>query len=331
MRHKVGLRTLKTAVGAPLAIIVAMMMGLDYSLSAGIITILSIQNTKMKSVTLTLQRMSSTILALALASVIFLGFGFHALSFGLFLLIFIPLTVRFKLTDGIVVSSVLVTHLLGEQTITFDLLRNECLLMLVGAGIGILLNLYMPALEEEIKQSQRDIEKQMQVVFLYLARTIRSQTVYIDEEQTFVKLQETLSQAHLKAALNNENFLTSDRTYYVQYMEMRLMQFQLLVSMRQTLGRVLMTYEQSCMLADLTEQIAMGLHEYNDAEDLIAKTRETLATFRAHALPQTRDEFESRAMLFQYLNELISLLEIKQSFRAHLSSEQLQKYGCSSI
>ncbi|EUJ32989.1 hypothetical protein MFLO_05220 [Listeria floridensis FSL S10-1187] len=49
---KIGLRTLKTAFGAALAILIAEWLKLDYAVSAGVITVLSIQNTK-KSITQT--------------------------------------------------------------------------------------------------------------------------------------------------------------------------------------------------------------------------------------------------------------------------------------
>lgn len=45
---RIGMRTIKTAVGACIAIWIANWLSLDYAVSAGVITILSIQNTKKK-------------------------------------------------------------------------------------------------------------------------------------------------------------------------------------------------------------------------------------------------------------------------------------------
>ena len=152
MRHKLGMRTIKTAVGATLAIIIAQSFGLKYALSAGIITVLSVQNTKRKSVEIALLRLNSTLLALGISCLLFFLLGFNPIAFGIYLLIFIPLAVEFKLSDGIVVSSVLVTHLLGEGYINLALLWNELMLMFIGAGIAILFNLYMPNMIEQIKK-----------------------------------------------------------------------------------------------------------------------------------------------------------------------------------
>ena len=328
---KIGLRTIKTAIGAALAIIIAQSLGLDNSLSAGIITILSVQNTKQKSIVLAKQRAGSTFLALTLGTILFSLLGYHAVVFGLFLLLFIPLTVKFKLTDGIVMSSVIVTHLLAAQSAHFELLLNETLLVIIGAGIGIILNLYMPSLEDEIKETQQHVEMQMKQIFMQLARTISSQSVTVSEERLYQELYETLQHGYEKAAHNHENQSNEERLYYVEYMEMRLRQYQLLQNMRQALGRVGMSPEQAKQLTELTQFIADNLHEHHNATAFIMKTEDLLTHLRAQDLPLTRLEFESRAMLFQYLNELMSLLEVKQTFRQQLTVQQLEKFGCCSV
>lgn len=149
---RIGMRTVKTAIAATLAIILAEWLHLEYAVSAGIIAILSVQNTKKGSLQLAIQRVYSTVLALSIAAVFFMLIGYNAVSFGLYLLIFIPLAVKLHVADGIVVSSVLVSHILLEQSLSFFWFKNELLLMAVGAGIAIILNLYMPKMEDEIKR-----------------------------------------------------------------------------------------------------------------------------------------------------------------------------------
>ena len=160
----IGYRTLKTGIGAAIAMIIAKQLGLEYAASAGIITILSIQNTKKQSIKIAIQRIVSFILALFIASILFKVLGYYALTFGVFLLIFIPLVVRFNLEQGIVVSSVLVTHLLVEKSVGMFWIWNELSLMLVGVGVALLLNLYMPSIEGQIKQDQIYIEEKMKEI-----------------------------------------------------------------------------------------------------------------------------------------------------------------------
>ncbi len=71
MKYRLGMRTIKTALGATLAILVAQALGLKYALSAGIITVLSVQNTKQKSVEIAKLRLYSTVLALLLSGILF--------------------------------------------------------------------------------------------------------------------------------------------------------------------------------------------------------------------------------------------------------------------
>lgn len=331
MRKKIGMRTIKTAVGATIAIILANFFGLKYALSAGVITILSVQNTKRKSVEIAWSRFNSTCLALMISGILFSLIGFNAFAFGLYLLIFIPLAVSYKLSDGIVMSSVLVTHLLGEGYISLSLIANEFFLVIIGAGIAILFNLYMPKMQPRIKEDQAKIEDQFRIVLLCLAGTTSSQSVAIDEEFLFQTLGEMLLKARDRAMLHKENYLLDEMTYYVQYMDMRFMQYQVLLSMRQTLGKVVMTVEQSSLIADLTEHIAFNLHEYNPAEDLIQMTQDVLTQCRNQELPKTREEFENRALLFQYLNDLQYLLEIKCHFVRNLTEQQRLKFGPQSL
>ena len=56
-------------------------------------------------------------------------------------------------------NTVLVLHLYAERTMNLFWLRNELLLLLIGAGIGILVNLYMPGAAKAIRQSQAQVEQ----------------------------------------------------------------------------------------------------------------------------------------------------------------------------
>ena len=327
MKHKLGMRTIKTAVGATLAMLISQSIGLNYALSAGIITVLSVQNTKRKSLETGLARLNSTLLALGISCLMFTLFGFNSVAFGIYLLIFIPLAVKFKLSDGIAVSSVLVTHVLGEGTISLAILWNEVMLMVVGAGIAILFNLYMPNMIAQIKKDQDEIEEHFRTVLFCLANTTRSQAVAIDEEELFESLERHLDQARTRAERNRQNYFLEEMTYYVQYMEMRAMQYQVLTNMRQTLGKVMMTVEQSNLLADLTEHIANSLHEFSTADELIRETQMVLMCCRNQELPKSREEFENRAMLFQYLNDVMHLLEIKRQFIQNLTPKQIELFN----
>ncbi|GIM28926.1 membrane protein [Clostridium polyendosporum] len=326
MKSFIGLRTLKTAVGATVAIIIAQVLGLGYAVSAGIITILSIQNTKKTSIIIALQRFGSTVLALFVAGTVFTLVGYNSIAFGLYLIIFIPLAIRFKVTDGIVVSSVLVTHLLVEKSISPYWIKNELFLMIIGAGIGILLNTYMPKIEGKIKEDQRDIEEKMRTILMHMAKALREQSVYIDEEKIFQDLENNLREASERAYRNLNNYIIYEAKYYVQYMEMRTLQLQILKYMRSYFTRFYMTFDQTDLVAAFTERVALALHEYNSAEGLLEDLKEVFQVCKIQSLPKTREEFENRAMLFQFLKDLEYLLEVKRTFKNNLTRELKENY-----
>lgn len=314
----IGYRTLKTGIGATVAIIIAMALGLKYAPSAGIIVILSIQNTKKQSFTIAMKRMEACVLALFLSSVLFKLIGFNAIVFGLFLMVFISLSSMFKLNDGIVVSSVLVTHLLVEKTVTTSLLVNEIALMAVGISVALLLNLHMPSIEKKIKEDQLYIEGCIRKILFNMSVALRQCAVSIKEEELFTNLENRLSVGRARANINSNNALFSDNSYYVKYMDMRVQQLYALKNMRKHFERVSVSYKQAAMIADFTSNLADSIHEYNTGDRLLKNLQLLRESFITMELPSTREEFENRAMLFQFLNDLEELVLIKNDFKKEL-------------
>ena len=95
----IGMRTVKTAVGTAAAMLIAYELHLEYWTAAGIITILSVQNTTKASFRLVAYRLLATVLGFVIAIGAFLVLGYNALAFGLFLLIFIPPYVNDDVND----------------------------------------------------------------------------------------------------------------------------------------------------------------------------------------------------------------------------------------
>lgn len=75
-------------------------------------------------------------------------------------------------------------------------------------------------------------------------------------------------------------------------------------------------------MASLVEKTALSLSEQNPAEDLVADVNQILTDFRESELPKTREEFEGRALLFQFLNDLRYLLELKRDFTKQFREEK---------
>ena len=314
----IGYRTLKTGIGAAAAMVIAKELGLQYSVSAGIIAILSIQSTRKQSFQIALERIVACVLSLLIAVVTFKVFGYNEITFGLFLMIFIFIAAKLNVAQGIVVNSVLVTHLLLEKSVSPLVMGNELSLMLVGTGVALILNLYMPSIEDQIKEDQIYIESKIKEILLHMAVALKEQYVSIKEEELYKNLESRLDLARGRAYRDLNNYFFTKESYYVEYMEMRIIQFDTMKRMRLHFQRFFMTYEQTIMMANFTEEVANSLHENNTAEGLINDLNLLRDSFRKTELPATREEFENRAELLQFLNDMEQFLEIKYEFKKRI-------------
>lgn len=310
----IGFRTLKTAVGVVLSILIGKQLGLTYAASAGIITILSIQKTRKKSFKIALKRIVSCMLALAIAAILFNTLGYNEITFGAFLLIFIPVSVQFNAEEGIVVSSVLVSHLLVEKSVHPSLLLNELALMIVGVTVALILNLYMPNIEERIREEQIFIENTIKEILIKMGEIMKGERALIDDEEFFANLETRLRAARKLSYINLNNNFISEESYYVKYMEMRMRQLSILKDMKEHFREDFANYEQSIIMGDFTQKVGSSIYEENTAENLLEDLHKLREVYRSMELPKSREEFESRAALFQFLNDIEQFLKIKNEF-----------------
>ena len=84
-----ALKVLKISAACCIAIFLANLLGLKSSTSAGIITLLSIQDTKKATFQIAGKRLLAFVPAVLFSLLIFWTVGFHVFSFGIFLFIFI--------------------------------------------------------------------------------------------------------------------------------------------------------------------------------------------------------------------------------------------------
>ena len=310
---KIGLRTIKTVIASVLAILIATQLHLLYATAAGIIAILSVGNTKKTSLKSGLGRVLSLGLAIILSFICFTTLGFHPWAFGVFLLVFIPLSVRFNLADAIVVNSVLITHFLVEKSFSWQMILNETLLMTIGVGLALLLNLYMPDNEKQLKEDIKAIEEDFRTIIFAMAAHLNLEKMAPLDDACLdlrAKLRAALNQAHI----HQKNQWISEEDYYSDYFSMRLAQLRILRDMVNLLTEIdidgLFVDELRKVLISTAENFA----EENDGKLILWQIEAVYQNYRQKPLPQTREEFENRALLFQFLQSFRSFVEIKAIF-----------------
>lgn len=318
---KIGLRTIKTAIAAGLSMYVAQSIGLLYAPAAGIIAILSVGNTKKTSLFTGIGRLISLAIATALAFVSFHILGFGPLGFVLFLFLFIPVAVYFGLTDGIVVNSVLVTHYLMERSFALPLIGNAFLLMSIGIGFALLFNLYMPNGEGKLQEVQQVVEESFKSLLKEMAASFTTAETALLPTQC-ATLFDQIKAGHYQAKIHQENQWVASSGYYEAYFAMRQTQARLLMDMTDILQHIHVEAAYSIMFQSVLHFTAETFAKNNDGQQILAKIEELHAYYRQKPLPQSRDEFENRAQLFQFLQTFKSFIEVKADFSEQITGRE---------
>lgn len=317
-------------------------LGLNYAASAAVITLLSIHDTKRETIRVMAKRMAAFLVALLLAPVCFHFLGYRPIAVGAFLLVFTPVCTLLNVQEGISVSTVLMTHFLTEGAVSAGNILNEVLLLLVGTGVGVAMNLYMPGKTGMIRQKQHQIESQFRCILARMGdmlsgageqagtdgpcnsslrglRESRNETV-------FSNLEEMLGQGEEDAYKEMENRLLAETRYYLSYMGLRKNQLLILRRIQSHLEWLDSFPEQARYLAGLFRSVSRSFHEYNNARGLLEELEDVKQQMRLQPLPGTREEFEARAVLFQVMLELEQFLVLKREFVDGLTRHDIRSF-----
>ena len=311
-------RTIKLILATCLACFVASFLDLSSAVSAGIIALLSLSDTRRSTLKLANNRFFSMLLALTIGVLAFQLIGFHLWSLGLYLALYIPLAYKMGWEIGITPSTVLVGHLLVSESTSPALLVNEIMLFAIGSGFALLVNLYMPSREEEIQHYHTLVEEKLKDILqrfkYYLSRGDgRNRAQLVEELDTL--LEEALKLVYL----DHSDHLFHQTDYHIHYFEMRQNQSRILRNMAQQINTCQLAASESLILAQLFSKIAGQLSQTNPASSLLDDIERYLEVFRNRCLPRTREEFETRATLLQLLREAKTFIQVKVDF--------YQKYG----
>ncbi len=341
-KHISLLFLMKVSIGTAAAILIANQFGLLYSPSAGIITLLTIQNTKKETLILALKRVVAFAMAVVICFLLFQMIGYTAVAFGGFVFLFVALCLVFGLKDAIAMNAVLMTHFLIERRMDVPLILNELALLCVGMLLGIILNLIMPSKRIAIRKSQLLLEEDMKGALKTLSKMLRSKEMCLIQEgnadyswqepeellhevdfQTLERKLEGLLQSAYEEAGNT---LLNDTKYLISYLEMRKLQLDVLTDIKSKIEEIAVLLKQTYPIADFIDCIAQSFHELNNTKGLLLDLEKLKEAYRKEELPKTREEFEYRAALFQILKELEYFLWIKRNFILEIERKNMKSY-----
>lgn len=320
------LKLLKIAVGSTLSILIADALGLSYSTSAGIITLLTIHNTSKETLIITIKRIAAFLMATVFSYAVFHSLGYNAVAYGIFLFIFVAVCQFLNLKDAISTNAVLITHYLLEGNMEIPLLLNETLLLFIGAGIGTLLNLYIPGKVKEIRITQHTLEEDLRMVLLRMSEYITRENKSGYDGRCLDKLLADISEGEKQAFAYMNNTFFQESKYFIEYMKMRRQQCFVLKDIYKKIVSMNAVPPQTEPIASFIRHISISFGESNNARDLLKELHALLEEMKNSSLPVTREEFENRAVLYLILMDLDYFLQLKKDFSDSLSEEQIRKY-----
>jgi uncharacterized membrane protein YgaE (UPF0421/DUF939 family) len=315
MKFQIGYRTIKTAIAAPVAILIAQMMQLEFYISAGILAILCIKVTKKKSIVSSWERFAACLIGILFAFIFFEGISYHPIVLGLLLMVFIPTMVALKLKEGVITSSVIILHFLVLKNFSLSIVLNELGIIVIGIGMALIMNLYMPSMEKQLKKYQEELELKFQKILKEIGSFLRKGESDWDGKE-IVEVDQIIQKAKSLAFRNVENHLTRHEDQYYNYFKMREKQYEILGRVMPIITSIDHTYVQNFRIADFLDDLSDAVHPGNTAQRYLDELEGMRGAFREMELPQDRSEFETRSALHYFLTEMEQYLILKRYFKA---------------
>ncbi|MFJ5769900.1 aromatic acid exporter family protein [Psychrobacillus sp. NPDC093180] len=308
-----GYRTIKTAIGAGLAIWLTSLFDLEFGSFAAIIVIMCIEKTKRKTLHSIQKKFFASLLSLILGSIFFEVLGYHPIVLTLFILLFVPILMKVRIQEGLVTSIVIILHIYTVREANLENLLNELYIIFIGIGIAVLVNSIMPSFKKEIEKYKTEIENKFSVILYQFSILLKDNEQKWDRKE-LVEVENILNQAKNITIQDVENHLLRKENKDYYYLEMREDQLEILKQMVDTLSIVSsseLDVKQKGMLANIFQYISEHV-DSGDTTIALELLEEYEESIRETELPKTREEFEIRANLF-YLNfEIKNYLIIKQ-------------------
>lgn len=312
LKFKLGLRVFKTALALPLAVYIAHLLELNSFTLAGIIAMLTIQQTKKKTVKMAKDLLVAVSMGIVVGSIVFSIFGFNWFSLFLAFALFIPVPVLYGFNGGIVIASVVVEQLFVAEAISWAVIQNALLLVIVGASVGLFANLFMPKMSFVMAKHRLEIENNFKDILNGIALILDNKC----DEDPKIKikyLEKRIQKSKNLALIESENHITKvDDQHYV-YFNMRQKQLDVFKRILY-LGKSLTNFgDETSKIANFLRELSLSLHHFDKTKENIETISQMLVEFENLPLPITKEDLLNRAVILQIVKELRFYLTIKFS------------------
>jgi uncharacterized membrane protein YgaE (UPF0421/DUF939 family) len=210
---------------------------------------------------------------------------------------------------------VILTHLYTEAQFSLELFINELLLIAIGVGVGLVVNMYMPTLDREIERIKDSIDQSLAVLFYDVAACVET-GVYNNHSMMLIKTRDYLKEGRdlaLRRMGNSIGKRNEDMDYL--YFRMRERQYDILKRVADNAREITMVVNEAKPVATFLRRVGDHVNEQADASVFLQELEEMIEHYRKNVpLPTTREEFEVRSSLLNILSDVKSYLILKERY-----------------
>lgn len=325
---KIALLALKISIGGSLAYYCATLLGLEYASSAGTICLLTLQTTKWETLKLSIRRLLTFFLTFGTCMILSVIIPVSWVDYGIYLFVLVSFCEVLGWRTVVSVNAVTAAHLFAERNFSYEFMVNELLLVIIGVLIAIILNMFHinKHHEAEMVKAMRKVEEEMKTILLEMAGYLRNQSMGKEVWKDISDLRSELFTLVDGAHEYQNNTFVSHPEYYINYFEMRKTQCIVLHNLHSEMKRLRHIPKQAETVADYIEYLSEYVHEQNDPQKQINELESILINMKEQPLPKSREEFESRAMLYHVLMDMEDFLILKKRFVSSINEEQFRIY-----
>ena len=290
---KIGMQALKIAIGSSLAIYIANLFGLKYSLAAGSVALLTMVTTKWKTVKLSVARVVTFIISVLMALIIFSAVESEWMAYGIYVFFVVIIAEMLGWGATISVNALIGMHFLEVRDFEFDFIANEFMLVLIGITMALVLNLFYDygSQRKALVENMRYTEERLQDAYEY-----------------------------------QDNTFQSHPGYYIDYFEMRMKQCNVIHNLHYEMKKIRHMPDEAMIISSYVFDMLVCVKEHTVPTAQLDELHELFAIIRNNSLPKTREEFESRAMLYHILMDLEEFLVFKRRFVDGLDDKKRKLY-----
>ncbi|MBR0382218.1 MAG: hypothetical protein IJH71_07280 [Eubacterium sp.] len=325
---KIFLLAAKIGLGSSLAILAAYSLHLDNTISAGTIALLTLMTTRWESVRLSLYRLITFMISVVIAWFIVLYVDNVMVAYGLYVFFTVLIAEYLGWRATISVNAVAGAHLFISNDFSGASIINEFALVLIGIILALFINLFHDNRSHRVLMvaDMRKTEENLQEILNLMAAYLLEPGHHSDVWPMITDLEERLRRYMDDAREYQDNTFLPHSVYYTDYFEMRYDQCQVLYSLHFSMRKIRSIPEQAKIVAGYMKYLSKYVIEKNDPKEQEIMLQALLDHLKDEKMPESRDEFESRALLYHILMDLESFLTYKRNFVEKLDEKQLQRY-----